>query len=562
MLKEERFWIKKLSFPQSVKSRQMIPSSACPPGQIRGVATTTQRNGQPYYAYLGIPFAAPPVGNLRFQPPQPVASWDGILDTQQYNNMCYQVGNDNSLETEDCLYINVYTPEAPGTNAALPVMFNIYGGGYVHGYAGGLYGPQFVVEQDVVVVSINYREIKHSSYVLKGNIGIRARNIRFLSTGDTVIPGNMGLKDQQFGLKWVQENIHLFGGDPTKVTIMGQSAGAASVTFQILSPGSSGLFRAGIAESGSALCGFAYQRNPVDTAYGVAAAIDPTFTNDKTSQELLEFLQSVDAKAIDNTADQYKTYAPVIEVEHDGAFITESMYEAVKNGRINKVPLVIGINSEEQIAHAADLDNLKKTMRNYEKNVQLLVSDDMNIDDSDTRTAAGEAAKEIYTDGLFQDDPVASIEFLSDSAYVRAIIRYAEWQSHYTDVYFYQFSYHGLLGGNDVSLDGLGKVAHAEDTKYLWSKVSGTDLSSYPASDITTLDRYVALFTNFAKTLNPTPETTDLLQNVIWPKASSDQYYYLDIDENLQIKENPREFSYRKWVELYDTYANEPLISY
>nr|WCC58170.1 carboxylesterase [Pharsalia antennata] len=522
------------------------PVVSLPSGQIRGAVKTTLREGKTFYAFLGIPFAAPPVGNLRFQPPQPVESWDGVLEAKTNTKICYQVGNDFTLETEDCLYLNVYSPVEPGSNANLPVMFSIYGGAFIHGYAGfGYNGPTYFLEQDVIVVTSNYRV---------GPFG-------FLSTGDAVVAGNMGLKDQQFALKWVQENIHLFGGDPQKVTIQGQSAGAASVTYQVLSPGSAGLFRAAIGESGSALCSWANQRHAVDTAYGVAAELDASFDTSRTSEELLAFLQSVDAKAIDNTADKYYSYAPVVEVEHEGAFITESMYESVSNGKINYVPLLIGINSEEQIAKAADLEGFQKTVRNYEKYVYLLADEDMRIEDTTTRTQAAEAIRMIYTQGLLQDNLTAAIQYFSDNSYVRAVVKYAELQSKYTDVYFYQFSYHGLLGGNNASMEGIGRVAHAEDTKYLWASDKG-DLDSYPQSDITTLDRYVGFFANFVKTLNPTPEVSDLNQNLIWPKVTQDTYSYMDIDENLEIRINPREFSYSKWVELYETYGVKPFVSY
>ncbi|KAJ8957067.1 hypothetical protein NQ318_007280 [Aromia moschata] len=235
---------------------------------------------------------------------------------------------------------------------------------------------------------------------------------------------------------------------------------------------------------------------------------------------------------------------------------------------------VTEIGYYQQLAY--NLDNFKKTMINLDKDVRLLVDGDMYISDNSVRTAAGQAIKAIYTDGSFEDNLAAGVQFYSDNRFIRAIIKYAELQAQYTDVYFYQFSYHGALGGNDVYVklclnffvkisifkQGCGRVAHAEDTRYIWAAQSGTDLGQYSAADVTTLDRYVTLFTNFAKTLNPTPEQSELLQNIIWPKVSANNFNYLDIDENLEIKQNPREFSYQKWVEVYETYATKPFISF
>lgn len=163
-------------------------------------------------------------------------------------------------------------------------MYYIYGGGFIGGHA--LYdtnGPHFFMENDVVLVTVFYR---------LGPFG-------FLSTNDDVMLGNNGLKDQNLGLKWTQENIHLFGGDPSKVTIFGESAGSASVAYQILSKKSEGLFRGAIGESGSALSSWSYQRNARQIAYQLASFIDSNFNQSSSSEELLEFLQDVDAATLD-----------------------------------------------------------------------------------------------------------------------------------------------------------------------------------------------------------------------------------------------------------------------
>ncbi|KAG5866107.1 hypothetical protein JTB14_013433 [Gonioctena quinquepunctata] len=169
----------------------------------------------------------------------------------------------------------------PGSDAKLPVLVNIHGGTFIRGSA-NVGDPQFILEQNVIVITCNYR---------LGPFG-------FLSTGDTVIPGNMGLKDQQFVLKWVKRNIHLFGGDSEKVTLMGQSAGSASVTYHLLSSSSAGLFRAAIGQSGSALNPWAFNREAIETAYGIAAEINPGFGKNRSSQELLEILCNADSEMI------------------------------------------------------------------------------------------------------------------------------------------------------------------------------------------------------------------------------------------------------------------------
>nr|AIY68365.1 esterase [Leptinotarsa decemlineata] len=514
-------------------------------GKIRGISAHSSLNNLTYYAYMGIPFATPPVGNLRFKPPQPVENWDGILDTKNNEVTCYQTDRYDKHETEDCLYLNVYTTVGPMNNTKLPVIMFIYGGTFVHGHAPyGHKDPVFVIEKGVLMVTFNYRV---------GPFG-------FLSTGDTVIPGNMGLKDQQLALKWVQKNIQFFGGDPDKVTLMGQSAGAASVTYQILSPGSRGLFRAAIANSGSALCTWAHQRNAVETAYGIAAEIDPSFSRNRSSADLLEFLLSVDAESISKTCDKFTVFAPVIEEPHEGAIISDVMYETVEKGDINRVPLLIGINSEEEINKAANIDSLISKSVKYDEDPKLIVDDDMYIEDGDEKLAIGESIRGIYTNGLFQDDIGKTVQYSSDNRFTKAVIKFAELQSHYTDVYFYQFSYHGLMENNTVSLDGVGKVAHAEDQKYFWARYD--DYQEFPRSDMMTLDRYVTLLTNFAKCLNPTPEKRDLFDNVLWPKVSKDVYYYLDIDTNITVQHNPRNTSYYKWVDIFEKYVPKPFISF
>jgi para-nitrobenzyl esterase len=207
-----------------------------------GVISETVSDGVP--AYLGIPFAAPPVGDLRWREPQPVKHWDGVLDCGKYalaypqpKSLFYDVGATN----EDCLYLNVWST-AKSPDAGLPVMVWIHGGSYTTG-AGSqpVYDGKNLARQDVVIVTINYR---------LGPLGFLSHPLLSKESLHGV-SGNYGLLDQIAALKWVKKNIQSFGGDPNRVTAFGESAGAASICSLMISPLAEGLFQRAISESGS-----------------------------------------------------------------------------------------------------------------------------------------------------------------------------------------------------------------------------------------------------------------------------------------------------------------------
>uniref|UniRef100_A0A1Y1KW00 Carboxylic ester hydrolase n=1 Tax=Photinus pyralis TaxID=7054 RepID=A0A1Y1KW00_PHOPY len=201
-------------------------------GVLKGYVRETWR-GRPILAFQGIPYAQPPVGGRRFQPPVPVDAWEGVLSANKSHAFCPQrdvFGDDSKVfGDEDCLFLNIYTPKtATFEPLLLPVIVYIHGGGFTSDSANPeLYGPDILLDKDLVLVTINYR---------LGALG-------FLSLEDDVLPGNNGLKDQNLALKWVKSNINRFGGNPNKITIFGNSAGGASVYYHILSPASKGKSR-------------------------------------------------------------------------------------------------------------------------------------------------------------------------------------------------------------------------------------------------------------------------------------------------------------------------------
>ncbi|RZB39244.1 COesterase and/or Abhydrolase 3 domain containing protein, partial [Asbolus verrucosus] len=437
-----------------------------------------------------------------FKAPQPAQDWDGILDTTYTTTVCRQATSNTIFETEDCLYINVFTPQLPGGdgNVSFPVIFYIHGGGFIFGTS-IIFGPDNFINNDVILVSFNYR---------LGPYG-------FLSTQDEIIPGNNGLKDQLLALKWTHNNIKLFGGDPEKITLFGVSAGSASCAYHLLNHQSKGLFRGAILESGSSLSPWAYQRNARKIAFKTASFLNSTFETNNDSTALLEYLQSVDASDLDAAAEKYYDmengpenieisqgfyWAPVLEVKNSEAFITEKMYGLFQSGNVVVVPIIIGITSEESLLFNPDANVLKATLQAYDEHLDWLVPNDMRILNSTNRVEMGRLIREIYTQGEPLSDYLGNgIRYSSDTSFTRSVIKTAELLSKVSETYFYQFSYDGKMGHFDIHYDGAETVAHAEETSYLFCAGFGCDFSGYPELDQIVQKRLITIWTNFAKYL-------------------------------------------------------------
>lgn len=210
---------------------------------------------------------------MPFQPPVPPDPWEDTLDATQIHPVCPQRDIYRRVDLfegdEDCLYLNVYTPNLNSSKGLLPVMVFLHGGGWLCGSGNvQFYGPDLLLDKDIVLVVPNYR---------LGALG-------FLSTGDLLVPGNNGLKDQVAALKWVQKNIEAFGGDPGSVTVFGESAGGAATHYHTISPLSKGLLHRGIAQSGTAFVpwGLAPHKEGIEHSRRLAKILHcPTGPSDK-----------------------------------------------------------------------------------------------------------------------------------------------------------------------------------------------------------------------------------------------------------------------------------------
>ena len=294
--------------------------------------------------FLGIPYAAPPVGALRWTPPQRYGFFPGfVLQATQFGSECTQAGGGS----ENCLFLNVFTPpteSAERSGHGLPVMFWIHGGGLTEG-SSTPYLPEGLVKNGVIVVTFNYR---------LGYLGFFAQSA---IDAEGHLNGNYGLMDQQFALAWVRRNIAGFGGDPDRVTIFGESAGGQSVYAQLASPLVAGMFRGAISESGSYAEFQDYFSNIVTLAVaettgttavpsGVAIANSVGCTDQTAS-----CLRAVPAATM-IAAEPFPLYPFV-----DGTLLTQTMSAAFASGEFNQVPVISGTNHDEyRLFVAVDYD--------------------------------------------------------------------------------------------------------------------------------------------------------------------------------------------------------------
>jgi para-nitrobenzyl esterase len=294
-------------------------------GPVRGA------DGTGVTKYLGIPYAAPPVGDLRWRPPQPAARWRTPLDASHFAPHCPQSagGSGQASTNEDCLYLNVWAPnDSPGRGQerGLPVMFWIHGGGFTSGESDD-YDPSRLVKQGVVVVTINYR---------LGFLGFLAHPA-LTAESSYGGSGNYGLMDQQVALRWVDRNIRKFGGDPNNVTIFGESAGGLSVLEQLASPLATGLFDRAISQSGSYSLSLPSLATAENRGQGLAFSVG---CPDQTAA----CLRNV---PVSNLLAKQSSTPGAFVGNLDGHVLPQSMKTAFANGEFNQVPVIEGTTEDE-----------------------------------------------------------------------------------------------------------------------------------------------------------------------------------------------------------------------
>lgn len=304
-------------------------AQAAPVVTAEGTVEGTAGNG--VQKFLGLPYAAPPVGALRWMPPQPAAKWAGLRQAKTFGPACAQIATmapfgGRANVNEDCLYLNVFTPD---TRAKLPVLVFIHGGGSVAGEGSDYDGTRMASRGRMVVVTINYR------LTLFGFMAHPALD----SEGHPF--GNYGIMDMQAALRWVKRNIAGFGGDPDNVTLAGQSAGSSAVTANVISPGAAGLFQRAIFQSGNNIP-FATLANSEARGRKFAAAAGCT------TGDVAKCLRALPAeKVLAMAGTRLGNGAFHMGQMLDGRVVPQQPIDAFTSGRFNRVPVMIGTTRDE-----------------------------------------------------------------------------------------------------------------------------------------------------------------------------------------------------------------------
>ena len=282
--------------------------------------------------FRGIPFAAPPVGDLRWKAPQPVVKWDTVLQADKFGPDPVQAWGSPEGRSEDCLYLNVWTP-AKYVNDNIPVLVWIYGGGF-NGGATSIYNGEHLARKGVVLVSIAYR-VGHLGFLAHPELS--AENPNHVS-------GNYGLLDMIAGLKWVQKNIAAFGGNPKKVTIFGESAGGIAVSMLCASPLAKGLFHGAISQSGGSFGPPRPTTYPGENMKRLAdAERDGEVYTKRAGVSSLEELRKIPADKLPGGGFGKGMAWPII----DAYVIPDDQYKLYEAGQFNDVPILAGYNSDE-----------------------------------------------------------------------------------------------------------------------------------------------------------------------------------------------------------------------
>lgn len=532
-------------------------------GPVRGQQLTTIFLKRSYYSFKGIPYAQTPSYDLRFLPPVPIAPWTKPRDCFDFGNVCLQFNPMNKTELigdEDCLFLNIYTPEINPTKPRT-VMIYIHGGGWFFGSGNDdLQGPDLLINKDVILITLNYR------------VGV----LGFMSLGTPAYSGNQGLKDQQLALRWINENVEKFGGDKNKITIFGQSAGSSSCMFHILSPGSKGLFQQTLQMSSTFDIWEVFEKGQhVEQMYWLAGNENVVITN---YTDLVGFLKSQNGSVFTTSFPIVQYYPQAVPitissmwlpvVENSRAlqpFLQATPNEIMLLGNFTTdVNVMTGFTSAEALFFVAPNANNPSYLNgfNYEFAIEL---PSMHFNKDYTSNAYRKAAAEIRN-FYFPGGVAVNRNWCTIQAFVRLVSDIFEnFQINQRvnilaerctgNIFYYRFNLVSRFNFYKILLNAQDHygAAHADDLCYVFKcnyapwMYTNVTLQS-PQYEL--LEQMTGLYTDFAKVGHPMPSNQKS-----WKPVSSKHIHYADISmTGIQSGFNPLETQMKFWNGLLKRY--------
>ncbi|XP_057653757.1 acylcarnitine hydrolase [Diorhabda carinulata] len=530
-------------------------------GKILGVELSKLRI-QKIIAYYGIPYALPPVNNLRFAPPviEPLPSWNGIKNDTDYPPSCLQTEEDykesekpflqlisklNFTLAEDCLYLNVFVPYGDEPKQGYATIIWFHPGNFTTGTP-AMWNPHTLVyRQRVIIVTVSWRL----------NI------MGFFTTMDGEASGNYGLMDQQAAMMWVKNNIKLFGGNPDNICLMGYGTGAVSVGLHLINPQSRGLFNKAIAMSGNFLSPWTVKHAQEDK--DLLDRLANSFAcNRRPTSELILCLRHADAESLVQQTSNVN-WRPILDGEISNSstpFLSDFPIKYFERGEYEKIPLLTGYTHMEQILEIDSLKNITGTSNEY---LQALLTDLISGDIpvlNNTESSCVYNYDHIIDAVMFfygPSGPVKDVEtlreilinFVTERNVASSVVQLASFLGKEQPTYVYRFDMKPSTAAAISNLPEWVTVPHLFDLLYVWGVPYWSTNQDWDIRDKRISDTIMSLWIHFAKSSNPIEKS---LYPVVWEPFTDQNPGILIIDGNFNMS-NSRNLNFKAF-EFWNKY--------